>query len=91
MATLDRGNADPGVVVAHVQVNALADLVAEAAHRLLGDRAQVERVGRGLAPVRSRGPSEYRPSSVRRTMPSAASSERRRCVDDFGMPRAART
>ena len=45
VACLDGGDADPRVVVTNVEVHALADLVAQTAHRRLGN-AQVERLGR---------------------------------------------
>src|SRR3990172_1543795 len=62
--------------------------------RRIGPSARLRRSKVSAAaspPYSSRGPSEYSPPSVRRTMPSEASSPSSRCADDFGMSSAART
>ena len=51
VARLDGRDADPGVLVPDVEVDALPELVAEPAHRRFGDGSQVERLGGGLTPV----------------------------------------
>ena len=51
MASFHRRDADASVVLADIEVNALAQLVPKPSHGLVGYGAQVERIRRGFAPV----------------------------------------
>jgi hypothetical protein len=51
VVALDGSDADSRVVVAHVEVHALAELVAEAPHRLVGHRPDIEGICSRFAPI----------------------------------------